>query len=85
YTVNGLNQYTTVSGATSGFGYDSNGNLVSDGTSGFTYDAENRLVASVGGAALTYDPLGRLYAVANATTTETYLYAGDQRIADYNG
>ncbi|MBL7439357.1 hypothetical protein INQ32_26725, partial [Escherichia coli] len=49
------------------------------------YDAENRLVASVGGAALTYDPLGRLYAVANATTTETYLYAGDQRIADYNG
>jgi RHS repeat-associated protein len=81
YGINGLNQYTAAGSAT--FGYDSNGNLVSDGTSGFTYDAENRLVATASGATLTYDPAGRLYSVATTSGTESYAYAGDQRIAEY--
>ena len=83
YAVNGLNQYTTAGAAT--FGYDANGNLASDGTSSFTYDAENRLVADGAGDTLVYDPLGRLYSVANGSSTESYLYAGDQRIAEYDG
>ncbi|THD34430.1 MAG: RHS repeat-associated core domain-containing protein [Sphingomonas sp.] len=88
YAVNALNQYTgsvsTVSGART-YGYDANGNLASDGTHSFTYDAENRLVASGTGATLVYDPLGRLYQASDGARTETYLYAGDQRIAEYDG
>jgi YD repeat-containing protein len=56
----------------------------SDGTNSFTYDAENRLVQDNSGNTLTYDPLGRLYQIANATSIETYAYAGDQRIAEYD-
>lgn len=82
YTVNGLNQYKNADAVT--FGYDSNGNLVSDGTVGYTYDAENRLVADLAGTTLTYDPAGRLYKVSNASGSESYLYAGDQRIAEYD-
>jgi hypothetical protein len=33
----------------------------------YTYDIENRLVSSSEGAALVYDPLGRLYRVSDAT------------------
>ncbi|THD38312.1 MAG: hypothetical protein E7773_00735 [Sphingomonas sp.] len=86
YAVNGLNQYTTV--GTSTYGYDANGNLASDGTGTYTYDVENRLIAMTdpsGTTTLTYDTLGRLYAVTKGTSTESYSYAGDQRIAEYDG
>lgn len=83
YVVNGLNQYTSA-GATA-YGYDANGSLTGDGTNNFTYDADNRLVADDNGDTLVYDPLGRLYKVTTSTSTETYLYAGDQRIAEYDG
>lgn len=82
YIANGLNQYASVAGVT--YGYDSNGNLANDGVFGYTYDAENRLVADNAGTTLVYDPLGRLYSVANASSTETYLYAGDQRVGEYD-
>jgi len=39
YSVNGLNQYTSVAGAA--HSYDLNGNLTSDGSTNFVYDAEN--------------------------------------------
>lgn len=45
YTVNGLNQYTAVGGAT--HSWDANGNLTGDGASSFGYDTENRLVSGV--------------------------------------
>ncbi|MCK0127531.1 RHS repeat-associated core domain-containing protein [Erythrobacter sp. F6033] len=77
YATNGLNQYTSVSGAT--YEYDDNGNLIDDGSNTYLYDVENRLVemrfkASQNGcptatdvlaARLFYDPLGRLYKTEN--------------------
>jgi RHS repeat-associated protein len=85
YSVNGLNQYTSVAGTT--HTYDSNGNLTSDGTTSFVYDAENRLVSASGGknATLTYDPMGRLFQISNPTSTTQFLYDGDRLIAEYNG
>jgi RHS repeat-associated protein len=83
YAANGLNQYSAAGTAT--FGYDLNGNLTSDGSRTYTYDVENRLVASSNGAALTYDPLGRLYQVTLGTSTARFLYDGDALVAEYDG
>ncbi|WP_066798435.1 RHS repeat domain-containing protein [Sphingomonas soli] len=85
YTANGLNQYSAVGAA--GYTYDDNGNLTSDGTTSYTYDVENRLVSSSAGAALSYDPLGRLYKVtgtAGGGTDTRFLYDGDQLVAEYD-
>lgn len=87
YSVNSLNQYTAVDGAT--FAYDDNGNLTSDGSRVFTYDVENRLISVSGsgvvGMTLKYDPLGRLHeTVANGITTQ-YLYDGDRLTVEYQG
>jgi RHS repeat-associated protein len=51
------------------------------------YDAENRLVSASGAknATLTYDPMGRLYQVADAAGTQRFLYDGDRLILEYNG
>jgi len=83
YTTDGLNRYTAAGGAT--FAYDLNGNLTSDGASTYLYDVENRLVGRSGGAALTYDPLGRLYSVTSPTTATTFLYDGDALVAETSG
>lgn len=83
YVTNGLNQYSTVAGAT--YGYDSNGNLTADGNFAYTYDAENRLVVTSAGANLVYDPLGRLYQTSGGAAGVTqFLYDGDQLTAEYN-
>ncbi len=89
YQVNGLNQYsasTNAGQAPVAFAYDANGNLVSDGPSSFVYDVENRLVSASGGrtAALTWDPLGRLWQVAGAAGTTRFLYDGDELVAEYS-
>jgi RHS repeat-associated protein len=85
YSVNGLNQDTSVGGGT--LAYDSNGNLVSTGGTNFIYDAENRLISATGTAAaqLVYDPLGRLSAVVSPSGTRQLLYDGDALIAEYDG
>jgi len=82
YTTNGLNQYSAAGGAT--FGYDLNGNLTSDGSRTFIYDIENRLVSSSDGAALVYDPLGRLFQVSLGASTTRFLYDGDAMVAEYD-
>ena len=89
-TVNAVNQYPTVGGAT--FAYDTRGNLTSDGTLSLTYDPENRLMtAGKSGmtAAYTYDPLGRRTAktvtVGTTTTVTNFLHDGDSEIAEYDG
>ena len=85
YAVNGLNQYTTVGGAT--FRYDDKrGNLTSDGVTTYGYDVENRLIsASVGhNATLTYDPLGRLFQIVSGSNTTQFLYDGDALVAELN-
>ena len=49
YTVNGLNQYTQVSGdGAAALSHDANSNLTSDGSTAYVYDAENRLVRASG-------------------------------------
>jgi RHS repeat-associated protein len=83
YASNGLNQYASAGPAT--FLYDSNGNLTSDGTYSFTYDAESRLIASSSGAALTYDPLGRLHETSGGSAGITrFVYDGDQMTVEYD-
>ncbi|QMW22455.1 RHS repeat domain-containing protein [Sandaracinobacteroides saxicola] len=85
YTVNGLNQYTAAGPAV--FLYDANGNLRSDGSTTMVYDAENRLVSASGArvAALSYDPLGRLFQTSGgAPGTTQFLYDGDELVAEYD-
>lgn len=86
YSVNGLNQYSSVGGVA--YGYDANGNLTSIGTAqSYVYDAENRLVSASGSTAgvLTYDPLGRLFQVSSGGSTTQFVYDGDRLVAEYNG
>ena len=83
YSRNGLNQYTSVAGAT--YTHDARGNLTSDGSRGFTYDYENRLLTAAGSVsgALAYDPLGRLRSYMAGGTTTEFLYDGDRLVAEY--
>ncbi|MDC7810334.1 RHS repeat domain-containing protein [Sphingomonas koreensis] len=84
YAVNGLNQYSSAGNAS--FSYNANGNLTSDGTTSYTYDIENRLSSSSTGAALTYDPMGRLWQTYSPSTgTTRFLYDGDALVAEYDG
>ncbi len=85
YNVNGLNQYTSISGGA--HSYDLNGNLTSDGATSFVYDAENRLVSASGAktATLSYDPLGRLFQISSGSNTTQFVYDGDSLVAEYNG
>ncbi len=85
YSVNGLNQYTSVGGVS--FTHDLNGNLTSDGSTNYLYDIDNRLISASGGhsATLTYDPLGRLFQIVSGGTTTQFLYDGDELVAEYNG
>lgn len=87
FSVNGLNQYTQISGSSPAAPtWDANGNLTFDGATTFGYDLENRLTSASGAknATLSYDPLGRLYQTAGSTTTQ-FVYDADRLIAEYNG
>jgi len=82
YTSNGLNQYSAATSTT--FGYDARGNLTSSGGNTYTYSSENLLLTGPNSAALTYDPLMRLYQSGSASVAATKnLYDGDQQIASY--
>lgn len=85
YSVNGLNQYTSV--ASTNFTYDQNGNLIGDGTSTYIFDAENRLVSGTANSqttTLTYDPLGRLWRILKGSADTRFLYDGDALVAEYD-
>jgi RHS repeat-associated protein len=87
--ANGLNQLVA---STPGSGqvsvpallYDSKGNLTTSGSNIYGYSSENFLKTAPGGVSLDYDPLGRLYQAAGATTTR-FQYDGDKLIAEYDG
>jgi len=85
-TANDLNQYPTVGGVSQS--YNNNGCLTGDGTWTFGYDNENNLVsASKSGtsASYLYDPLGRQAQKTVNSVKTRFVYAGLQRIADYDG
>ncbi|WP_303713512.1 RHS repeat-associated core domain-containing protein [Brevundimonas naejangsanensis] len=78
YANNGLNQVTSVGGAS--VGYDANGNITHDATRAFTYDAANRLTGANGGTStLSYDALGRLYDYVG-TNGGRFLYDGAETV-----
>jgi RHS repeat-associated protein len=81
--ANGLNQYTTVAGLS--LAYDGRGNTTNDTTKTYTYDSSNMLTSSSNGAALIYDPTGRLLSIAQSGVTTKFLYDGTRLIAEYNG
>ena len=85
YTPNGLNQYTAVGGTS--FSWDPRGNLTSDGSTTYAYDLENHLTGGSGtyNAALSYDPLGRLYQTSGGSAVTTFLYDGDRIAIEYDG
>ncbi len=86
YAANKVNEYTTVGGVT--YLYDGNANLTSDGTWTYTFDTENHLLtANKSGvsASYVYDPSHRQIQKTVGSTKTRYIYAGWQRIADYDG
>ena len=82
--VNVLNQYTQALGLS--LSYDTNGNLSSDGTRTFTHDAANRLLSETSsGVAFTYDPLDRRESKSAGGSSLTFIYDGEDVIAEYDG
>lgn len=82
YSVNGLNQYTSVDGTA--YDYDAKGNLTDIGTDQYSYDSENRMV-SAPGATLSYDPYGRLYQIDTGTAITRFVYDGDALVLELDG
>lgn len=85
YPVNGRNQQTSAGGLA--LAYDTRGNLTSSGADTFTYSSENFLIGVTGAAGLAYDPLGRLWEVADLTTggaTTRFAYDDVAMIGEYN-
>jgi RHS repeat-associated protein len=82
YVSNGLNQYTSARGATPTY-TDGRGNTTFDGVKTYTYDFSNRMTSASGSptANLSYDPIGRLYQVAAASTVR-FVYDGVDVIAE---
>ena len=90
YTSNNLNQY--IQAGNNSYTYDANGNLTADGTNTYTYDYENRLISAAKSgttAAYAYDSFGRriqkgLSPQGTVPEITTYVYDGDQIIAEYD-
>jgi RHS repeat-associated protein len=83
YTSNGLNQYSAAGGTS--FAFDTRGNLTTSGSLSFTYSSENLLLTGPSSAALTYDPLMRLYQTsATGFATNKLAYDGMNLIAEYS-
>lgn len=84
--ANNVNQYPTVGGVS--HTYNGNGCLTGDGTWTWVYDTENHMTsASKTGTSITnyWDPIHRQREHKVGSTSNRYIYAGMQRIADYNG
>src|SRR5439155_8325497 len=74
YTINSLNQYTSVGGDS--YSYDATGNLVAGGGNSYTYDAEGRLTGVTGpDGSWTYqsDAFGNRIATTHNGQTTRYL------------
>lgn len=83
-TYNADNQLTQWGSTT--MTYDLNGNSVNDGTNTYAWDVRNRLAsANSGGAAFSYDPLGRRISKTLLSTTTNFLYDGPNPIEELSG
>ena len=82
-TPNNLNQYVTAAGQN--LTYNGNGALTSDGARTYTYDAANRLLTAQNGQSATYayDPFDRRRSKTVDSQAVTFIYDGDQIIAEY--
>jgi RHS repeat-associated protein len=65
-------------------GYDLRGNLTASGASAYSYTAENRTVSGPGGAALSYDPTGRLSQTSLGSAVTRFGYDGTNLIGEYS-
>ena len=72
YTVNAMNQYTSIGGVAQQ--YDANGNLIFDGTTAYTYNPLNQLTGfsnAQGSSQFTYNALGeRINSTVNGEFTQ---------------
>ncbi len=85
YLPNNLNQYSTVGGQS--LSYDLNGNLKSFDGWLYSYNAHNRLTSANKGdtsLSLEYDATGRLNSSTVYGTKTTFLYDGNELVAEYN-
>ncbi|NCP12519.1 MAG: RHS repeat protein, partial [Sphingomonadales bacterium] len=83
YAANGLNQLTTAGGQT--IAHDARGNVTAIGSVSYGYTSENFLTTGPNGAALAYDPLGRLYqSSATGIAATRYAYDGLDLIGEYD-
>jgi RHS repeat-associated protein len=72
---------------TSGYGYDTNGNLTNDGQNTLVYDAENHATSSsgsLGSGTYTYDGNGLRVKKVSGSTTTVYIFSGSKVIAEYD-
>ncbi len=84
--ANIMNQYPTVGGVSQS--YNSNGCLTGDGTWTYTFDTLNHLISATKtgvSASYLYDPSHRQIQKTVGSTKTRYIYAGFQRIAEYDG
>jgi len=85
-TADAVNAYPTVGGNT--YSYDGNMNISGDGTWTFGFNTQNQMVsASKAGTSVSYvyDSVHRQTQKTVGSTKSRYVYAGWQRIADYDG
>lgn len=85
YTVNNVNQYTSINtnGSNAPPTYNKNGNLLNDGFNTYTYDYENRLITvqnSSGTINYKYDALGRRISRISGGNETLYSYDLDNVI-----
>ncbi|MFC4653748.1 RHS repeat domain-containing protein [Rheinheimera marina] len=85
YTANELNQYSYI--GSNSLTYDNNGNLRTHDGWTYSYNAHNRLTSAVktgSTLALGYDATGRLNSSTLNGTATTFLYDGNELVAEYN-
>jgi RHS repeat-associated protein len=76
---------TTNRITTSGFSYDSNGNLTNDTIHAYTFDAENKILKVDSTTAYTYDGAGQRVRKLVGENTRFIYGIGGQLIAEYDG
>lgn len=84
YTPNNLNQYTQINNQS--LSYDNNGNLTQFDGWTYSYNAHNRLTSAVKtgkNLQLRYDPQGKLSTSTLNGSKTTFLYDGDELVAEY--